>query len=83
MLVRFVASLIKLAVASLAIGATLSSLNISTALLLSHIGLTPEEAARLVVQSIDWALPRMVLGALFVIPTWFLVNLFRPPKGYE
>ena len=83
MLVRFVASLLKIAVASLATGVVLAYFNISTAMLLSHVNLTPEKAATLVLRGIDWAMPRMFLGALFVIPYWLLSNLLRPPRGYE
>jgi hypothetical protein len=83
MLVRFITSTLKLAVASLVIGAILSFLNVSTAKILAQAGLTPEDLARLITASIDWALPKMFLGALFVVPTWCLVYLMRPPKGYE
>jgi hypothetical protein len=83
MLVRFIASLLKLAVASLATGALLSYLNITTVQILAHLHMTPEDLARMVVTGVDWALPKMFLGAIFVIPSWFMVNLLRPPKGFE
>lgn len=83
MLVRFFASLVQLAVASLAIGILLAWFDISTARLLAHVGLTPEEAAQLVLRGFDWALPRMFLGAIFVVPFWLFLNLMRPPRGYE
>lgn len=83
MLVRFIASLLKLMIASLAIGAVLSHFDVSTAKLLATVGMTPDDLVRLVIKSYDWALPKVFLGAIVVIPTWVLLNLLRPPRGYE
>ena len=27
-----------------------------------------------------WALPNLMLGALVIVPVWFVVYLFRPPR---
>ena len=27
-----------------------------------------------------WALPNLMLGALVIVPVWFLIYLFRPPR---
>lgn len=83
MLVRFIASLVKLAFASLAIGVMLSAVNITTVQILGYFGMTPESLIELLGRGFDWALPKMFLGALFVVPTWFLLNFLRPPAGYE
>ncbi len=83
MLARFFASFAQLMVASLVIGAGLSTMHISMADILARFGLTPDRAAELVVQGFWWALPNIVLGSIVVVPTWLLINLFRPPSGYE
>jgi len=35
-----------------------------------------EELAR---AGLAWALPNLLLGALVIVPVWFLLYLFRPP----
>ena len=35
-----------------------------------------EELAR---TALAWALPNLLLGALVIVPVWFLLYLFRPP----
>jgi hypothetical protein len=35
-----------------------------------------EELAR---AGLAWALPNLLLGALVIVPIWFLLYLFRPP----
>jgi Family of unknown function (DUF6460) len=59
-------------------------------IILNHFGITPDELIRysgmtrerlqeLARQGIDWALPNVMLGALVIVPVWFLIYLFRPP----
>ena len=31
-------------------------------------------------QGITWALPNLLLGSVVILPVWFLVYLFRPPR---
>jgi hypothetical protein len=28
-----------------------------------------------------WALPNLTLGALVIMPVWFVIYLFRPPRA--
>ena len=28
----------------------------------------------------NWALPNLMLGALVIVPFWFVIFLFRPPR---
>lgn len=46
---------------------------------MSEVGLTPERLAELTRQTWDWALPNVMLGAIFILPVWFVVFLFSPP----
>jgi hypothetical protein len=32
-------------------------------------------------QGVTWALPNLLLGALVIVPVWFLIYLFRPPRS--
>ena len=78
---RFISALIKIAVISLLTGATLSALNISSHELLADLGLTPETVFETLENGAKWAAPHMVLGSIVVIPIWFIVHLFRPPRS--
>jgi hypothetical protein len=80
MLVRFIASSLQLALASLIIGAWLSAMRFSTAGILGYFGLTPAQAAELVMKAVEWSLPNMVLGSFVVIPLWLLINVVRIPR---
>lgn len=74
-------AIIKISVASLLAGATLSALNISAADLLSDIGLTPENIFEYLQRGAEWAIPNLVLGSFVVIPIWLVSFLFRPPRS--
>jgi ketopantoate hydroxymethyltransferase len=79
MLGRFTRTVVKVLVASLIVGT-----------ILAHFGLTPDELMRagglstaqleeLARAGLAWALPNLLLGALVIVPVWFLLFLFRPP----
>ena len=82
MLPRFISTLVKVAVASLIVGTILDHFGLSAGVLLKEIGLTPERLAELARHGLAWALPNVLLGALIIVPIWFVVYLFRPP-GHE
>jgi hypothetical protein len=79
MLARFIISLIKIAIASLIVGTILSQFGITSEKLLGEVGLTPERLSEIGRQTWDWALPNVMLGAIFILPVWFVVFLFSPP----
>lgn len=76
---RFIAGLLKLAVASTLVGAGLSLFGLSMQDIQDFTGITPEKLAAAWSAVVEWALPKMALGALVVIPIWFAVFLLRPP----
>ncbi len=47
--------------------------------LIKTAGLSPERIEDLARQGIAWALPNLLLGALVIVPIWFVLYLFRPP----
>jgi uncharacterized protein DUF6460 len=76
----FVHTVVKLAIASLILGAAMAHFGITPEKLLREFGLTPEQAMELVRRGIDWAMPNLTLGALVIVPVWFVIYLFRPPR---
>lgn len=72
-------TLVKVAVASLIVGTILSHFGITADRILQEFGFTPERIAELGRRTIDWALPNVLLGALIIVPVWFVIFLFRPP----
>jgi hypothetical protein len=76
---RLVATLIKVAVASLIVGTILQHFGITADQVLTDLGLTPERLVELLRTGFVWALPNVLLGSLIIVPIWLVVFLFRPP----
>jgi hypothetical protein len=79
MLARLLATLVKVAVASLIVGTILAHFGITADQILKDFGITPERLAEMMRQGFAWALPNLLLGSLIIVPIWLLVFLFRPP----
>jgi len=79
MLARLFATLVKIAVASLIVGTVLAHFGITADQILKDMDVTPERLAELARHAFAWALPNVLLGALIIVPVWFVVVLFRPP----
>jgi putative exporter of polyketide antibiotics len=75
----FLRTAVKVAVASLIVGTILSHFGITADRLLEAVGLTPDRAIELLRSGLAWALPNVILGALIIVPLWFLAFIFRPP----
>jgi acetyl-CoA acetyltransferase len=74
-----VRTLVKILVASLIVGTILAHFGITADEIMKGVGLSAERISELAYKAIAWALPNMLLGALIIVPIWFLVFLFRPP----
>ena len=72
-------TLIKIAIASLVAGVILNHLGITPDELMRQTGLSREKIEELARQGLAWALPNVALGAMVIVPVWFLVYLLRPP----
>jgi hypothetical protein len=72
-------TLVKVLVASLIVGTILAHFGISIDELIGAAGLSRERIEDLARQGVAWALPNMLLGALVIVPVWFVLYLFRPP----
>jgi hypothetical protein len=79
MLARFLATLVKVAVASLIVGTVLAHFGITADQVLKDFGITPDRIIEWMRQGFAWALPNLLLGLLIIVPVWILVFLFRPP----
>ncbi len=79
MLHPFLRTLVKIAIASLAAGWLLNRLGITPDELMRQLGVSRERVEELARQALAWALPNVALGAMVIVPVWFLVYLFRPP----
>lgn len=75
----FLWTLVKVLVASLVAGVILNHFGITPDELIRYSGMTRERLAELARQGMEWALPNVMLGALVIVPVWFLIYLFRPP----
>ena len=78
---RFIASLVKILLASLLVGLGLSALNITPEQILPDLGMTPEQLLDFGQRGLRWALPHVILGALITVPVWVVMYLLRPPSG--
>jgi hypothetical protein len=79
MLHPFLWTLIRVAVASLVLGAVLNHFGITADQLMLKTRLTAERIEENARRGIAWAWPNALLGSLVIVPIWFLILLFRPP----
>jgi hypothetical protein len=77
----FLRTLVKVAVASLIVGTVLAHFGITTEQVIHEFGLSQDRIMELARQGITWALPNLLLGSLVIVPVWFLIYLFRPPRS--
>jgi H+/Cl- antiporter ClcA len=79
MLNRLTRTVVKVLIASLIVGTILAHFGITTDKLMKTAGLSPERIEDLARQGLAWVLPNVLLGALVMVPIWFVLYLFRPP----
>jgi hypothetical protein len=80
-LLRLLYTLTKVLVASLVAGTILAHFGITSEHLAKLSGLSGERLQELAERALAWALPNVTLGAIVIVPLWFLAYLFRPPRG--
>ena len=79
MLHPLIRTLVKVAVASLIVGTILTHFGITADKLIRETGLSYERIEDMARRGLTWALPNLMLGAMVILPVWFLLYLFRPP----
>jgi len=77
----FVRTVVKITVASLIVGAIMTHFGVTPDRMMKAVGLSQERVLELARQGADWALPNLLIGALVIVPVWFLIYLFRPPRA--
>ena len=79
MLRHFTRTVVKVLIASLIVGTILAHFGLTVDDLMRAAGLSTDHIEDLVRQGVAWALPNVLLGALVIVPVWFVLYLFRPP----
>lgn len=77
---QFFSLVFKFVTASILVGAGLTAMNLDAERLLEHAGVTPEQLAEMSEKAMQWLIPNMTLGAVFVLPLWLLATVLRPPR---
>jgi acetyl-CoA acetyltransferase len=72
-------TLVKVVVASLVVGTILTHFGITAEQLMREFGLSAERIEDYARRGFSWAWPNVLLGAVVIVPIWFLIYLFRPP----
>jgi len=72
-------TLIRVAVASLILGAVLAHFGITTDQLMLKTGMTADRIEDYARRGFAWAWPNVLLGSMVIVPIWLLIALFRPP----
>ena len=80
-MLQFITGLFKVLLACLIMGAALTFFGITTPTLLALLHLTPEDVRLGLENAYIWALPRVLLGAVIVLPAWLVIYIFMPPRG--
>jgi len=81
MLHPLIRTLVKVAVASLIVGTILAHFGITAEQLTKEVGLSYDRVEDWARRGFSWAVPNLLLGAMVIVPVWFLAYLFRPPGG--
>ena len=76
---RLTRALVKVVVASIIVGTILAHFGITTDELMKTAGFSPDRLTDFARAGVAWALPNLMLGAVVIVPLWFLIYLFRPP----
>jgi hypothetical protein len=83
MLNPLIRTLVKVLVASLIVGTILAHFGITAEQLVKEFGLSYERVEDLARRGLSWAAPNLLVGAMVILPVWFVLYLFRPPGGQK
>ena len=80
-MLSFLGHLLKVLLACLILGAVLTLMGVTTPVLLGFLGLTPEDIRLGLETAVIWSIPRIVLGAVIIVPAWLIIYIFMPPRA--
>jgi hypothetical protein len=83
MLHPLIVTVVKVAVASLIVGTILAHFGITAEQLIKEFGVSYERIEDLARRGLSWAAPNLLVGAMVILPVWFLIYLFRPPGSQK
>jgi hypothetical protein len=75
------ATILRLFILSIVIGLILSAFDIDPESLLGAIGGTVEGIFNVVADTIEWAVPFALIGAVVVVPIWLVLTAIRIARG--
>jgi len=78
---KVISTIVKLAVASLAIGIVISIFNVSPRRILDLLGSTAQEIIATIVSVFEWAFQYILVGAIVVIPIWLVMVIWRTVRN--
>jgi hypothetical protein len=79
MLHRLLGTVAKVAVASLIVGTILAHFGITLDMVMTETGLSPSRIEAILSRAFAWIWPNIALGALVIVPVWFVAAILRPP----
>ncbi|MEA2905902.1 MAG: hypothetical protein QOI12_3289 [Alphaproteobacteria bacterium] len=77
----FLRTLVKVTIASLIVGTIMAHFGITPDRLIREAGFTEDQVIEIARRSLTWAAPNLLLGSLVIVPVWFVLFLFRPPRA--
>jgi hypothetical protein len=83
MLHPLIRMVVKVTIASLIVGTILAHFGITAEQLIKEFGFSFERIEEMARRGVAWALPNLLLGAMVIVPVWFLLYLFRPPRSSD
>lgn len=78
-MLRLVAAVVKIILASLGAGAVMR-VDVSAGNLLAVVGLSPASLVAAGRAAVEWAVPNILLGLFVTVPVWMVVYMLRPPR---
>lgn len=76
-----IATIIKIAIASLLVGFALSFLGITPQSVLQALGGTAQDLFEVALSFLRWAMKYVLIGAVVVVPIWLVFFLWRLARG--
>ena len=76
-------TLVKVMIASLIVGTILSHFGITAEQLIKEFGWSYERVEDIARRGLSWAAPNLLVGAMVILPVWFVFYLFRPPGSSQ
>ena len=81
LLIQLLSLSLKIAIASLITGMSMSYFNITIESFLDKFGFTKTEFIAWMMQAIEWMMPNIILGSFIIIPIWLVILLLTPSSG--